>query len=86
MFLDLTIYRYRIHEDGVFRCFEAAKAVGYKIVGIGDGKCWSGAHAQKFYKVYRPSLACKNGLGGNGSYDIYLVNSKYHRTWLYGGR
>ena len=65
-------------DDPVMRCFEAARQENYDIFALtNDGKrdiqCWSGRDAKKNLKKYQEGSGCKNGLGGQNVFDIYLV-------------
>ena len=65
-------------ENVVMRCFEQARASEYDIfavtkVGVKDFQCWTGRDAKKNLKTYQEGSGCQNGLGGQNSYDIYLV-------------
>ena len=65
-------------EDRVMRCFEAARDENYDIfavtkVGRKGTQCLTGRDAKKNLKSYQEGSGCQNGLGGQNSYDIYLV-------------
>lgn len=65
-------------EDRVMRCFEAARDENYDIfavtkVGKKGIQCLTGRDAKKNLKSYQEGSGCQNGLGGQKSYDIYLV-------------
>ena len=65
-------------EDRVMRCFEAARDENYDIfavtkVGRKGMQCLTGRDAKKNLKSYQEGSGCQNGLGGQNSYDIYLV-------------
>ena len=66
-------------ENDVMRCFEAARDGKYNIFAVtkdkrkGIPKCLSGRHAKRNLKKYKQGYGCQNGLGGQNSFDIYLV-------------
>ncbi|CAH3144226.1 unnamed protein product, partial [Porites evermanni] len=64
-------------EDAVMRCFEAARDGNYDIFAVSKVgrkiQCLSGRDAKKNLKKYQEGSGCKNGLGGQNSFDIYLV-------------
>ena len=60
------------------RCFKAARAENYTIFAIRkkDEKsvqCWTGKDAEEYLKKYQEGSGCKNGLGGQKVFDVYLV-------------
>lgn len=64
-------------EDAVMRCFEAARDGNYDIFAVRKAgrkiQCLSGRDAKKNLKKYQEGSGCENGLGGQNSFDIYLV-------------
>ena len=65
-------------EDHVMTCFEAALDGNYDIFAVtkddrNDIQCLSGRDAKKNLKTYQEGFGCNNGLGGQNSFDIYLV-------------
>ena len=65
-------------EDDVMRCFKAARAKNYHIFAIREHRekgvqCWTGKDAEEHLKTFQEGSGCKNGLGGQNVFDIYLV-------------
>ena len=67
-------------ENPVMRCFEAARDGGYDIFAVTKGRtsgkpyqCLTGRDAKKNLKRYQEGSGCQKGLGGQNSFDIYLV-------------
>ena len=65
-------------EDPVMKCFEAARDGSYDIfaitkVGRKGVQCLTGRDAKKNLKMYQEGSGCKNGVGGQNLFDIYLV-------------
>ena len=65
-------------KDDVMRCFKAARAENYHIFAVGkfrnkDVQCLTGKDAGENLERYQVASGCQNGLGGQKSYDIYLV-------------
>lgn len=67
-------------ENPVMRCFEAARNGGYDIFAVTKGRtsgkpyqCLTGRDAKKNLKRYQEGSGCQKGLGGQNSFDIYLV-------------
>ena len=65
-------------ENPAMRCFEAARDQDYDIFAVTKGRrggteCWSGRDAKKNLNKYQEGSGCRNGLGGQNLFDIYLV-------------
>ena len=65
-------------EDDVMRCFEAARAKNYDIFAVWKSpkeeiQCLTGRDAKRNLRQYQEGSGCQNGLGGQKSFDIYLV-------------
>ena len=65
-------------EDDVMRCFKAARAENYNIFAVRKPRkksvqCWTGRDAEENLETYQEGSGCKNGLGGQKVFDIFLV-------------
>ena len=65
-------------QDDVMRCFEAARAENYDIFAVRKPRkkkiqCLTGSDAKKNLDKFQQGSGCRNGLGRQKSFDIYLV-------------
>ena len=54
-------------------CTQEVITLGYTVLGIQYGDCFSGPTAQLTYDKYGNSTDCSNGLGGAWANDVYRI-------------
>lgn len=66
---------YQARTDAIWKCYEAAKAKGFKYFAVQNGGwCASSASAESRYNMYGKSSACKDGKGGGMANDVYVIH------------
>ena len=62
--------------DTALKCYRTARAAGYRIFGLRNGKCLVGRNAENYlpsFDKYNSGYCSRRGTGTSSRLDVYLV-------------
>ena len=64
---------YTKRKDAINKCFKVALKKGLNVFAVQNGGWCAGSKSTSGYKRYGKAKDCKNGKGGPGQSDMYLI-------------